>query len=253
MSKPFQILAFVVFLLTSFCVNAQQDQGGIIVPNDSLKNHLPSERILYLPADGMVIYDAPNGNFIGKIKPGYPNNAPGIGSPIKGNDSLMIVHFCPFNSRPVLFEFENYFHSSDDCRHLIFTKFQDGFLQLDSNFWVSLNGLTESGFTVMNWMDFYVSLGRIIYALDPEKNPIRMSPYFDAEKIVTTNEDQFFIEISGESEGFFAPVKVTQYKINPCNDGGSTDSTNILNSYEGWIQIIDENGQPMVAHHSGGC
>lgn len=230
---------------------AQQDQGGFLTPTDSARSLYASEHILLLPKTGFVLYDAPNGNYAGKIAFGFPPNASGGVAP--GNiDTNFMSYFAPFNSRPVAIPIESYFESSDDCFHLSFKAQRDGFVQTSGGLWMAISQILESGFKLVNWMDFYTSGTKQLEPLPEKKLVLRESPYMDAKIILDIDNYYFFILLDPETEGYFAQAKVYQVHAHPCNDG-ALEGDNVLQIYHGWIQIIDEAGQPMIAHSPGGC
>lgn len=246
------ILSLLVIqtLMISFS-HAQQDQGGFLTPNDSGRSSYASENILLLPKTGFVLYDAPNGNYAGKIALGFPPNAPGTMAPTS-IDSNFASYFAPFNSRPVYVSIEGYFETSDDCFHLTFKAQRDGFVQIKSGLWIAVSQIMESGFKLVNWMDFYTSGNKLLEPLPEKKLVLRESPYLDAKIILDVDNYYYFISLDPETEGYFAQAKVYQVHAHPCNDG-ALEGDNVLQIYYGWIQIIDDEGQPMISHSPGGC
>jgi hypothetical protein len=245
----FLLIAFQTFIISfSF---AQQDQGGFLSPNDSVRRLHPSENTLLLPKTGFILYDAPNGNYAGKIALGFPPNAPGTMSPT-AVDSSFASYFAPFNSRPFAISINDYFETSDDCFHLSFKAQRDGFVQTNGGLWIAVSQILESGFKLVYWMDFYTSGNKLLEPRAEKKLVLRESPYTDAKIILEIDNYYFFISIDPETEGYFAQAKVYQVHVHPCNDG-ALEGDNILQIYSGWIQIIDEAGQPMIEHSPGGC
>ncbi|WP_375561086.1 hypothetical protein ACE193_00605 [Bernardetia sp. OM2101] len=240
---------------------AQYNQGGFIVPNDSIKKDYPYENSIFLPKEGITYYDAPNGSFLGKIRMGKPL----LSQHENKTDSLLSSTISGTVLRPTLLDFENYFETFDDCFYLKFSEQKEGFIKIvNGNYgktpksaaWVSVDSLEKHNFKLNYWLDFYGSEGMIIHPKE-KTHVIHENPYLDAPIIETINEDEYVVQIISfdegtTTEGLFAKVKVIKYKIHPCY-GGDTSKKNIIKEFEGWIQIIDQKGKSLVAHNSGGC
>ncbi|MFZ1806171.1 MAG: hypothetical protein WAU36_03060 [Cyclobacteriaceae bacterium] len=251
MSYRFQNAFYGLLLCAIAPAAAQRDQGGFLTPNDSLQKILPYERIIFLPEDGFTFYGVPNGEFKGKILPGPPLNSPSTTIDI---DTLMSSTITGANIRPQLLSIDTYFETSDDRYHLIFDRQQDEYVRvLSDNFqgWVSVDEIKSKGFILTSWIEFYgEAKGNMIHPVE-KTAAVRISPYPDAPIIETADELYSEITTIGMCEGSFCKVKVVQYK-NPY-DPTKTKEENILKKYKGWLQIIDEDGQPMVAHNSHGA
>lgn len=243
------LLAIQTWLIS--VTHAQQDQGGFLTPHDSVRSLYASENILLLPKMGFILYDAPNGNYAGKIAFGFPPNPPG-GIAYKSIDTNFVSYFAPFNSRPVPIPIDGYFETSDDCFHLTFKSQRDGFVQTQSGLWIAISQISESGFKLVNWMDFYTSGNKLLEPLPEKKLVLRESPYLDSKIILDVDSYYFFISLDSETEGHFAQAKIYQVQVHPCSDG-ELHGDNVLQVYYGWIQVIDEEGQPMLSHSPGGC
>ncbi|MEQ9412457.1 MAG: hypothetical protein RIF39_01430 [Cyclobacteriaceae bacterium] len=231
---------------------AQRDQGGFLAPGDSLQKIVPYERIIFLPEDGFTFYEVPNGEFKGKILPGPPLNPPG--SIIDDIDTLMTSTITGAHIRPQLLSIDTYFETSDDRYHLTFDRQQNEHVRiLSGNFqgWISVEEIKNKGFILTSWMEFYgEAKGNMIHPREKIAS-IRISPYADATIIETADELYSEISTLGECEGSFCKVKVVQYK-NPYDPTKSKEE-NTLKKYKGWLQIIDDEGQPLVAHNSHGA
>lgn len=247
----FQSVFFGLLLITISPANAQRDQGGFLVPGDSLQKVFPIERVIFLPEDGFTFYTVPNGEFKGKILPGPPLNPPGSALDV---DTLLTSTLTGASIRPQLISIDTYFETSDDRYHIPFDRQQDGFVRILSDEyqgWISLDEIESKGFMLTYWMDFYgEEKGNMIHPRE-KVAAIRISPYADAPVIETADELYSEITTLGICEGLFCKVQVIQFK-NPYDPSKSKEE-NILKKYKGWLQIIDEEGQPLVAHNSHGA
>lgn len=250
MSYRFQ-RAFCGLLLCAIApAAAQRDQGGFLAPGDSLKKTLSYERIIFLPQDGFAFYEVPNGDFKGKILPGPPLNPSGS---VLDMDTLLTSTITGASIRPQLLSIDTYFKTSDGKYYLTFDRQQDAYVRVLNDAyqgWMSIDEIKSKGFVLTSWLDFYgAEKGNMIHPIE-KVAAIRTSPLADAPIIETADELYSEITTIGVCEGLFCKVKVVQYK-NPY-DPTKTKEENILKTYKGWLQIIDVEGQPLVAHNVHG-
>lgn len=243
--------AYLAIFAFSFVVEglSQPDQGGIIQPADSLVKKLPVENIIYLPQDGFSFYEVPGGSFKGKILPGPP-----LGEENEAfSDSLLMSTITGVAIRPHLVPTDNYFETSNSRHHLMFDQQKDNHVLVfgDSyHGWISTQEIFEKGFALVTWMEYYgKSKGMSIHPLNKIAS-IYQNPNAEAEAIGTADELYSEITTTGKCEGTFCFVKVIQYR-NPYDPDKSREQ-NTLKKYKGWIQIIDEEGRPLVAQNSQG-
>lgn len=241
------ILLLIFTLVISTMVFAQRDQGGFIMPGDSLLTSLPADSMIYLPQNGFALYEVPAGSFKGKILPGPP-----LGSFIeKSSDSLLNSTLVGVTSRPMLISKDNYFETLDYRYYLSFDQQKEDYVLVFSESnpgWIALEEIKAKGFVIINWMQFFEkSKGLMIHPLN-KIAPVLLSPKQEAK--VVENADELFSEISltGKCEESHCFVKVTQFR-NPYDSQKSREE-NILKKYKGWIQIIDDNGKLLVALNS---
>ncbi|MBX2943876.1 MAG: hypothetical protein KF860_16190 [Cyclobacteriaceae bacterium] len=222
---------------------AQLVQGGFLAPGDSLKKLFPHERNIYLPGGGFTFYEGAHGEFKGKILPGPPLNS--LESDI---DTLLTSTLMGVNIRPQLLSIDTYFETSNERYYLTFDRQQEGYVRVLSDSypgWVSLDEIRTKGFILISWVDFYgKSKGNQIHPID-KVAPVRMSPNTKASIIETADELYSEITTLGTCNGSFCKVEVVRYN-NPY-DPTKPKEKNISKKYKGWIQIIDEMGQPLVA------
>lgn len=248
-STRFIVLKLLFLAAAIGPTSAQKDQGGFIVPTDSLQQHLPQEKIIYLPENGFTFYDFPNGEFKGKILPGPPSQ-PAQGSEA---DTLMRATVTGPSIRPQLLTPDSFFETTNERFHLTFSQQIEGniFVLADSfKGWIPVSDILAKGFKFVYWMEYYgEKKDRIIHPLKKTASMF-ISPYPDAQVIATADELYSEITTTGKCEGSFCHVKVTQYK-NPYDPTKSKEE-NVEKKYKGWIRIIDEEGKPLVAHYTEG-
>lgn len=239
---------YLTFFALSFLVeaNGQHDQSGFLKPADSLSKKLPSENTIYLPKDGFSFYEFPAGSFKGKILPGPPIEE----EMESATDSLLLSTITGVAIRPHLIPLENYFETSNSRYHLMFDELKNDYILVfgDSyHGWIPLQEISEKGFTLVTWMDFYgKSKGLNIHPIDKIAS-IYQNGSTEAKVIGTADELYSEITTTGKCESTFCFVKVIQYR-NPYDPEKSKEE-NTLRKYKGWIQIIDEAGRPLVAQN----
>lgn len=260
------ICTYIVIAILLCCfhigVSAQYDQGGYIAPSDSLRATYPSTRAIFLPKEGFILFDVPNGEFAGHIRPGILYNAPGGLPFVPPEDSLLYASVGGMKMRPTYLDLSFFFETSDDCFFIPFTRRKDGYVQIADDMmssWIAIEAIEKAHFKLVPWMDFYGKAGTIVVPPPQTTRPIRQSPYADAEVVVEIDENYFevqVVEYDKESrrccEGPFCYVRATHYKVPPCL-GGGYDKSNIVGIYEGWLQLIDEHGKRLVLHNPHGC
>jgi len=248
MCKRLHFPVFGVFLLTLTLspAIAQFNQGGYIAPGDSLMKFITDNHRIFLPEDGFNLFDVPNGNFKGKILPGPPLYFDG---PYLEIDTMLTSTFVGITNEPKLLSTDYYFNTISEQYYLAFDQLQDNYLRVFSdNYrgWISLDEIKAKGYEIISWMKFYgATKGMLIHPRE-KLAPILVGPTQNAAIIETADELYSEITLLGKCQGIFCMVNVVQYR-NPY-DPTKTKEQNILKKYRGWIQIIDAEGKPLVAH-----
>ncbi|MEQ9300976.1 MAG: hypothetical protein RIF33_20545 [Cyclobacteriaceae bacterium] len=258
--KNKNFVTLILSLLGPLTMMAQADQGGFIIPGDSIKVRLPIQRNVYIPLEGFTLYDGPNGDFSGRILAGSPQNSPGTSAPVPDHLKNMQASITGIARRPEALDLSFFFETYDDCYYIRFDRKESGFVRVlgdATEDWLSITDIERSGFKLVSWIDFYGEIGRMVVPPHNASLPLRASPYADAEILLEIDENHFEVEVipfeEGQScEGSFCYVRVTQFKLHPCY-GGEYDADNIVKERTGWLQFIDEDGARLVFHNSHGC
>lgn len=254
--KLVQYIIVLSLLCLPYSVYAQADQAGFIAPIDPTA--FPSDNVIYLPKEGVIFYDKPNGEYRGRISYGLPHNE----QVPPGEKITQYATIQWRDIRPTLLDHSYFFKTYDQCLHIPFDKQEAGFVRIMTTpyeAWIPVESMKQWGFKLTYWIDFYGVRDRAITIPSGEKLPLLMSPYSDSEKITDLDDEHFTIKVipfdNDEKtccEGQFCYVEVIQYKENPCRNGDYS-KRNAIQSYKGWLQIIDEKGINLVIHNSGGC
>jgi len=218
---------------------------GIITPEiDSLK-YSQNFCCVVLPEQGFTAYNKPNGKIIGKIK--RINEE-------QNNQSAYESYFISKNAKIKL---NDYSEIGYEIFALNFTEIDNGFVKIKNqhtDIWFSISELKELGFKTINWIDYMALNSKDVlgyYAKEPGLR-IRSEPNTSSKIIGSVRGDLFEIKRIGKISGKWAKVKVRKYKEHPCGTE-LNEKENIEYRTEGWMKIIDDNGEPNVYNYVRGC
>lgn len=246
MRKLFVTLSVFFLSLNVFA----QYRTGLILPKHFLESNRRDSFCCVLFPDSMInLYEKPNGKRMGKIcRLGDPNDDENY------YDSL---YFKLRRKKSVLIGkeylkeigFDTYCYGYDDVRNgfvRIFTSY--------SNFWISLYELHKMNYTIASWKDFILNTTGKVMGFYPRQEGMNLMAKPDAgSKIVARMKgDEFEITPTGLCKGSWCKVKVKRYKKNPCI-ADKNDEPNLLKTYEGWINLVDDTGNPLLWFYTHGC
>lgn len=249
-------LTYLLLLIISFsftlhsCQNKTDTEKiatrrGIIVPKiDSLKF---SEKYCCVlsPEEGFSVYDNPRGKIIGKFKR--------IGNAKEDDQAPYKIYLVTGDKKEKI---ENFREIGYEIFAINYTDTAEGFVKvLDTtkNYWLSVSEIEKHGFQALNWRDHMIQNEDTIgyYANEPGLR-LRKEPNSESEIINSIRGDLFEIKLSKNVSGQWCKVKVTKYKEHPCKTNlEETENTESKN--EGWIKIIDDNGEPNLWNYTRGC
>jgi len=221
------------------------NKGIIITKIDSLKYSKKNCCILS-PEQGFTAYNKPNGKIIGKITR--------IGSIEKNDQFAYEIYFVSENENIKL---TDYVQVGYEISALSFTESIDGFVKIKNQattIWFSVDEIKQLGFKVVNWIDYMVLNSKKVlgyYAKEPGLR-IRTEPNTVSKIIGSVRGDLFEIKLTKNISGQWAKVKITKYKEHPCNTD-LVKETNVEYKTEGWMKIIDDNGEPNLWSYGKGC
>ena len=81
---------------------------------------------------------------------------------------------------------------------------------------------------------------------------LRKEPNSNTEIIGSVRGDLFEIKLTNQTAGQWCKVKITKYREHPCWTDLS-EKENIEYKTEGWLKIIDDNGEPNLWNYTRGC
>lgn len=235
-----------IIILFPILIFAQSAKRGIIVPIiDSLET---SEKYCCIlsPEDGFSVYDNPNGKVIGTLKR--------IGN-IKKDDQVPYKIYLVTGKKIV--KINNYQEISYEIYAINYTDSIQGFVKVldtSKNYWLKVAEITQKGFKTVNWFDHLINQSEHVlgyYAKEPGLR-LRTEPNSNSEIIGSVRGDLFEIKLSKETIGQWCKVKIIKYKEHPCNTE-LTEEQNIEYKSEGWLKIVDDNGEPNLWNYTRGC
>jgi len=241
--------AVTVFLFLSFFGFANIQQNGLILPKNYNDNNFDNYCCVFAPTNGFNLYDAPNGNIIGKVlqkqNPNLANTQQHVIALLNGNSYI----FKNFNKGLTEVGYELFAMSS--------FKVKDGFVKIfdkKSAYWLKISEIEKDDFKVSNWQDFLVENNDKLlgyYAKKPGLN-LREAPSKNARVLKTLRGNLFEIRLQKEVKGYWNKVKVIKYQEHPCK-GDLTKEENIEYILNGWIKTVDDDGTPNVWYYPRGC
>ena len=136
---------------------------------------------------------------------------------------------------------------------LLFFEEKDGFVRvlhhsLNTQVWIRMKNLEIYDLKAITWMEFMKSNRTSYSPHDRIGMNLRKSPEVKDNKIATMRGDLFSIQLTGTTQGLWAEVKVEQYDVHPCEGDSKT-----LNSWTGWIKLLDDSGYPNIWYYPSGC
>lgn len=239
-------IIFELLFLFPLLVFGQNVKRGIIVPAiDSLKI---SEKYCCIlsPEQGFSVYDNPNGKIIGTLKR--------IGDIKKDDQVPYKIYFVTGNKKV---QIENYIEIGYEIYAINYTDSIQGFVKVldtSKNYWLSVAEIRKQDFKVISWFDHLIKQSKNAlgyYANDPGLR-LRKEPNSNSEIIGSVRGDLFEIKLTTETFGQWCKVKAIKYKEHPCNTE-LTEEQNLEYITEGWLKVIDDNGEPNLWSYTRGC
>lgn len=231
-------------LLLSIYSVAQTPKRGLILPVADSLLYEEDYCCILSPNKGWTAYDAPNGKPVGTLKR-WGNKAKDDQVPfaiylVAGKQKTRITKYQEI-------EYELYALQYNDSNK--------GFIQVaDSlqSFWLNVAELQQTGFHALGWMDWMIRQSeKDLHFMAKEPGlRLRKEPHTTGEIIGSVRGDLFQIKLTRESQGVWNKVKVMKLKRDPCESGMDD---NIDFEWEGWLKVLDDNGEPNLWRYTRGC
>ncbi|MEO4005489.1 SH3 domain-containing protein [Flavobacterium sp. CAU 1735] len=227
-------------------VKKTQEAGLILPVVDSLRE---SEQYCCVvsPESGFTVYDKPGGKAIGILKREINKD---------DDQSPYGLYFISEKGKQLI-ETEEYKEIGYDLFAINYNDKITGYVRvLDSrrSYWLHMDEINRKGFKTVSWMEHLLKERTTVlgyYANEPGLK-LRKEPNSNSEVIRTIRGDLLEIKLSEKVSGQWCKVNITKYKEHPC-DTELSESENTVEQTEGWLKIIDDNGEPNIWSYIKGC
>jgi hypothetical protein len=237
---------FFLCLTTQFVIG-QNKQNGLILP---LNTKDPEICCIYSPKSGFKVFNSPNGKEIGILTRTIKTNT-GAQAPYR------IFFVDKVTNKVTQIDLNNFQEIEYEILSIKYFERRNGFVRIVNksvDYWLSEKEIKDKGFKLSEWQQFLIDKsGHVLgyYAKDPGLH-LRAKPTTESKILKKLVGDLFEITPTEECEGNWTKVKVRKYKEHPCVSD-PTKSENIEYELEGWIKIVDNEGNPNVWYYSRGC
>ena len=242
----FKTLA-LLFLIIQLPVNSQIRQNGLIIPKDFNDEF---SCCVYVPKNGLTVYNKPNGNRIGKL------SLKGKYSPKSDPDyNLFIID--DELKRDISVDLESLVEIGYEMLGLTFFERKNGFVRIINTsitYWIKEKDIEDTNFKILDWQQFYFDMkNQLLGFYANEKGlDLKTLPSQNSKTIKILKGDLFEITPTDETKGIWTKVKVKKHKKHPCV-ADFEEKENIEFEFEGWIEVIDDKGKPNLWFYSRGC
>lgn len=238
------LIISILLLLNVQILFSQEFKSGLILPKSTEDWYSEKYCCIISPDRGFSIFNKPKGKKIGNLKRKNSSN--------EQSKYQIFISLNTSADQP----FENYREIGYEIFAINFIASKDGFLKLNdkTDLWLSQSEIEKQNFKPISWKDFLLKQNEKVLgfnANEPGLN-VRKGPNSDSEVIGSCRGDLFEIKLTKEFSGNWGKVKITKYKEHPCQTD-LEEKENIELKYEGWVKIIDDNGEPNIWSYNKGC
>lgn len=210
-------------------VTNTENGAGLLIPDFAKLTDLPQQNFAYIPTRGLTLYDRSGGKAVAKLSRFCP-----VGKFTDGNMRMFILpDNDPNNCKQITLQ--HLHHLSDDTYVIPFYENENGYIKLFNDptlgsAWAKIDDIVSQDFRMVGWKEYYIDRrSSPAFANAPGLN-LREGPYADA----------------------WCKVKVKVYKRSQCTTP-VPESENLLETYEGWIKILGDDGLANVYINTKGC
>jgi hypothetical protein len=243
-TKTLTLIFLTLSTLNSYC---QVRQYGLIIPNDYSDDNICC---IYSPREGFTVFNKPNGNKIGSLTRNAKSNSE--------NESAYKIFFVDNKTNTdSKIDLKNFKEVGYEVMSITFFERKDGFVRIVNetvDYWLNEKEISDKNFSVIDWQQFYIEMsGQLMgfYANDPGLD-LKTEPTDNSVTKETLQGDLYKITPTKETKGNWTKVKVKKYKEHPCGTD-LDDKDNIEFEINGWIEVLDNDGQPNLWYYSRGC
>ena len=237
-------LLFATLLLLFSCDKAQELKAGLILPSDQEKIYTEEFCCVLSPDQGFSVYSKPSGNKIGVLKR--------MNSKTDDQNSYQIY----FWTGSIKKEFTDHKQVGYEIAALTYTDVSNGYVKLSGSdtYWLSVEEIERSDFKKVSWRDYLIqNKDKVLgyYADEPGLN-VRKEANEKSEIIGSVRGDLFEINLTTQISGLWCKAKIRKFRQHPCQSDVKEEQ-NIEFEYDGWIKILDDNGEPNIWSYTKGC
>jgi len=239
-------ICIISLFIVLFDLKAQSTEKGLILPKD--KEYRSSEKYgcVLSPDEGFLLYDSPGGKNIGTIK-----------RIITDDQSFYKIFYVDTSGLQKELPPEYMAEVSYEIWALRYEEKKENYIRIGSgkdSAWINLEELEEQQFQTVSWMHYFIDTSNNVlgyYANEPGLR-IRTQPSSSGEIAGSVRGDLFEIKLLNETNGNWFKVKVKKYKEHPCKTD-LDETVNMEYIQEGWIKVIDDEGNPNLWSYVRGC
>lgn len=242
-----EIVISIILSLTTLISYCQERQHGLIIPDDYSDDDICC---IYSPKEGFAVFDKPNGNEIGILTRNAKSNT--------GRESGYRIYFVDNKTgAETRIDSKDFKEVGYEVMRITYFERKDGFVRVINqsvDYWINEKEITDKNFRVIDWQQFFIEMsGRLMgfYANDPRLD-LKSEPSYNSVTKATLHGDLFEITPQNNSKGNWTKVKIRKYREHPCGTD-LDDKDNIEYETDGWIEIINETGQPNLWYYSRAC
>lgn len=188
---------------------------------------------------GMSIYNGPHGEVIGNLAMQKSSN----------NSDAVEINWRNEQGISMIIPKDALMEIGYEVNGMIVFEEVDGYICIlnKGEHWVSIEELKAEGYMYTSWIDFMSAAGRWFMPIFYSMN-VRTDPSASASLVVTVTGENFEIEPTGKSEGLWAEVIIKKYDSDYCEE-----PHNLIDTYKGWMKMVDDSGYPNVWFYTRGC
>lgn len=195
---------------------------------------------LYIPENGLKLYAAASGDQVGVLKLTKPNSS----------SEFYESQIEYINGTTAEFKFKHFEMVGYEIYALKFRDSKGTFVQLENRMWIDGEEFSQSNLLVRSWFDYALQKEEILgwYANKPGLT-LWGKPNKSSSQIKELKGDLLEINLTDETVNNWVKVRVDEYKAHPCVDPDSKP----VNTYSGWIELIDDYGLLNIWFYEKGC
>jgi hypothetical protein len=247
MLRSWYKIIFLFLAIAPFFLKAQTKEAGLLLPTVDSLRYTNEYCCILSPKNGFKLYNAPNGKVVGTLQLEIREN---------DNQSPYFIYLTTTEDKEQLAT-DNFKLIGNEIYAIPFYEKRNSFVRIlvdKGNYWIAEKELNKIHFTAKSWINFLLEENEKVlgyYAKAPGLR-IRKEPTTSSDLVEAIRGDLFEIKLSNEIKGQWCKVSVTKYKEHPC-ETDLEDKDNIERIIEGWMKIIDDNGDSNLWYYAKGC